>query len=496
MPESINPLTSFSANAFETLTLPVYDRLTKVEFFPYRISPSLAESWEISKDGLKYVFKLRENVYFHETEQFKPTRPLNTNDVLFTFMRQINNAHPYHQTETGSYIDFFRQAMDKKIDRIKKIDDYTIEFTLKKPDSRFLTDLSHHFGSIQSAELAEKLYNIKKAKDFDVTPIGTGPFIFEKTVKNKAIIYKSNKNYWNGAPIIDQLIILSVPDPNMRRKKLLAGDCHLISSPTFEDLKKFKIYPHTEILKTKSASLGLMIINTRKSPFNYPEVREALHLAINKEKIADEIFEKKFNAINWAILPLFNVNNKTNDFYDIKKAKSLLNKAGFEEGFKTTLWISTPAPPGIPKSEKIAEYILKDWSKVGVDLQIIKINEKEYLPHLLEKTYDTALVSIPGQTNPDSYISPYLTCNAIIEGYNLSQWCDENHDQVINTSLKELELTKRQKEYQKINDIIFKESPVIPLINKNYFTAYQKNIKKIMVSPLGYHDFHRIDIGY
>jgi dipeptide transport system substrate-binding protein len=139
--------------------------------------PALAESWTVSPDSKTVTFKLRKGVKFHSNANFKPTRDFNADDVLFSWSRMADDNNPFHKITAGqTYAYFEDMGMKNIVDRVEKVDDYTVRFTLKRPEAPFLADMAMDFASILSKEYFETMQKKGTPNAADVYPIGTGPF--------------------------------------------------------------------------------------------------------------------------------------------------------------------------------------------------------------------------------------------------------------------------------------------------------------------------------
>lgn len=128
-PENFNPQLYTSGTSVDASAVPVYNRLVDFKPGTTELVPSLAESWEVSEDGKVYTFHLRKGVKFHSNKLFTPTRDFNADDVIFSFMRQKDVNHPYHNVSNGSYSNFESLEFGSLITAIDKVDDRTVRFT-------------------------------------------------------------------------------------------------------------------------------------------------------------------------------------------------------------------------------------------------------------------------------------------------------------------------------------------------------------------------------
>ena len=140
-PEGFDPGLHTAGTSFDASSQPIYNRLVEFENGTTNIIPALAESWEVSADGLEYTFKLRKGVKFHTSDTFTPTRDFNADDVIFTFDRQRLADNPYFTVSGGTWEYFNSMSMPDLIKQIDRVDDYTIKFVLNRPEAPMVAKL-------------------------------------------------------------------------------------------------------------------------------------------------------------------------------------------------------------------------------------------------------------------------------------------------------------------------------------------------------------------
>lgn len=180
-PETFNPQLVTSGTTIDATSNQLYDRLLTYQGTENTLTPAIAKSWHVTKDGEKITFYLRKDVAFHQTDYFTPTRFLNADDVLFSFNRMLDAEHPFHFVSGGSYPFFQNIGLKDLVENIEKINDYTIRFNLTHADNAFLANLATDYAIILSAEYAEQLTAQKTKANIDTYPIGTGPFKLKLT---------------------------------------------------------------------------------------------------------------------------------------------------------------------------------------------------------------------------------------------------------------------------------------------------------------------------
>ena len=291
-PEGFDPALYTAGTTFDASAHPVYNRLLEFKKGTTQTEPGLAESYEISDDGLQYTFKLRKGVKFQTTDFFTPTREFNADDVVFSFERQWKEDNAWNKYVEGASWEYFAgMGMPELLDKIEKVDDYTVKFTLKRKEAPFLANIAMSFASIVSKEYADKLQADGKMNELNQKPVGTGPFTFVGYQQDAVIRYKKNADFWGEAPKIDDLVFAITTDASVRFQKLKAGECHLMPYPNAADVEAMKADPALKVSEQEGLNVAYLAYNTTQAPFDKVEVRKALNMAINKQAIVDAVFQ-------------------------------------------------------------------------------------------------------------------------------------------------------------------------------------------------------------
>ncbi len=302
-PASFNPALVTAGTDFDASSRPVFNRLVEFERGTTEIVPALAESWNVSDDGLSYTFNLRKGVKFHTTKEFTPSRDFNADDVLFSFNRQLQADHKFHEVSSGTYVYFENMDMPNLLKSVEKIDDHKVKFTLNVPEAPFIANMGMDFASIHSAEYADKMLAAGTPERLDLDPVGTGPFQLVAYQKDAVIRYKAHPDYWGGKAAIDNLIYAITPDPSVRYQKVKAGECHVMPYPNPADLAAMEADPDIKVLSQEGLNVGYLAFNTEREPFTDKRVRQALNYAVNKQAIIDVVFQGAGKAAKNPIPP-------------------------------------------------------------------------------------------------------------------------------------------------------------------------------------------------
>ncbi len=468
----------------------IYDPLVNTNPGSNAIVPALATSWNISKDGKVYTFHLRKGVKFQTTKYFKPTRNFNADDVVFTFDLQRNKKNPFHKIGNSMFGYYYSLGFPKLIKSIKKLDDYTVQFTLSRAESPFLAELSIVSFSIISKEYAYQILAQKKdIMTLSNQPVGTGAFSFYSYKKDSVLRMLAFKDYWRGKVDADRLSFLIVPNDSTRTVQLQKGDCDIIAYPNPADLQKLKKDPNVNVQTVTGANTGFLGINVAKKPFNNVLVRRALSYAVDKQTIIKTIFRGYAKEADNLLPPSvwgYNANIAKYKF-NLKKAKALLIKAGYPHGFSVTLWAMPVARAYMPNARRTAEIIQADWKKIGVNVKIISYDLGEYLRKLHQdlKNKDIFFMGWTGDIgDPDNFLYSVISCSAAQGGTNHGNYCNKKFDSLLYKAKRTSNRKLRTGYYKKAQAILAKDAAIIPLAHALILHASRKRISNYTPDPI------------
>lgn len=496
-PSSFNPQIVTDGTSYNASSKPVYNRLVEFKHGETTTTPGLAESWTVSKDNLKYTFKLRKGVKFHTTAYFKPTREFNADDVMFTFNRQWKKDHPFHKIGGGTYEYFDSMDMPKTIKDIKKIDNMTVEFTLAAPEAPFIANLAMDFASILSAEYAELLLKAKTPEKMDIYPVGTGPFVFKEYVKDSTIRYTAHPDYFRGKAKLDNLVFAITPDPSVRFQKLKTGECHFIAEPSPQDLPAMKKDSKFTVLNQAGLNVAYLAFNVKKKPFDNVILRKAFNHALNRKSYIDAIYMGNAIVAKNAIPPtMWSYMQSLNDYdYNPEKAKTLLKQAGFEKGLTVELWTMPVSRPYNPNGKKMGEMMQADLAKVGVTAKLITYDWPTYLEKSKQGEHQLLQMGWTGDNgDPDNFLNVLLGCAAVEGASNRAFWCDPKFDDIVRKAKSVTNTSERTKLYQEAQKVFKDQAPWVTLAHSTVHRAMLKNVSGYKIDPLGSDSFYEVDL--
>lgn len=487
-PKSFSPALEMDGISYNASSQQVYNRLVEFKRGSTEIEPALAESWEVSEDGLTYTFKLRKGVKFHSNKVFSPSRDFNADDVLFSFNRQFDQNHPYHKVSNATYPYFKAMKFPDLLKSVEKVDDYTFKITLNKKDATFLSSLGMDFISIYSAEYADKMLKAGKPETIDTDPIGTGPFVFAGYQLDQRSRYLANKDYWKGKADIDRLVFEIVPDATTRYAKLQAGSCDLIDFPNATDIAKMKTDPKVNLLSQEGLNIAYVAFNTEKAPFDNVKVRQALNYAVDKKAIIDIVYQGAGVAAKNPLPPtIWGYNNEIkDDEYNPEKAKQLLAEAGYPNGFETELWVQPVVRASNPNPRRMSEIIQSDWEKIGVKAKLVSYEWGDYIKRTKAGELTAGTYGWSGDNgDPDNFLSP-LFGSANVGNSNYARFKNAELDALLEKAIGLSDKGERAKLYEQAQVLLKEQAPWINVAHSINFAPTSKRVIDYKQSPFGY----------
>lgn len=494
-PEGFNPQMVISSTTIDATSNQLYNRLITFNDVTNDVSPSIAKSWHITRDGTKITFYLRQDVDFHHTSYFTPTRKLNADDVLFSFNRILDTEHEYHDVSGGNYPFFERINFSDLVEDIEKINDYTVRFTLSRPDSSFLANLATSFAVILSAEYAEYLSENYMQQQIDMLPIGTGPFKYKEYRAGAFIRYAVHETYWQNNINIEQLLFDITPSNTGRLTKLLAKECDIVAYPIAHGIITER--PDLILDEITSFNIAYLGFNTTQPPFDNKLVRKAISFAIDKEAIINAIYFDKADIARTIIPPASWAydNNIDPKEYSINEAINILNAAGYPDGFTMNLWAIPEQRAYNPDAITMAKLIAGDLEKIGINVNIIyDYDWNTFIQLISERQHHAVLLGWTAEhPDPDNFFTPLLSCASSSRGYIGTFWCNEEADSLIKQSIQTHDIEQRKALYSKVLKIAEDELPLIPIAHSKRFQARSKNISGQVLKPFGGVDFEEVN---
>lgn len=449
----------------------LFNGLMDYEAGTYNLEPDLAKSFTISSDGKVYTFKLREDVKFHNG------RKLTAEDIKYSIERAIN---PKTQSPGQGFfwsIKGFDEMVAGKATELSGmtvVDPYTLKIELSRPDATFLHVMAINFAFAVPKEEIEKY-----GQDFGTHPVGTGAFKMKEWRLGQRVVYERNPDYYKtGLPRLDKIIFEVGQEPTVALLRLQQGEVDILGDgiPPARFLQ-VKNDPKNADLIIEGGQLhtGYVSMNVRIKPFDNRKVRQAVNMAINKQRIC-KIINNRAVPANQPLPPAMPGYDKNYRGYpfDPAKAKALLAEAGFANGFTTELYANNTDP-----NPRIAQAIQRDLAEIGITAEIKTLaqstviaagGEEDQAPMI----WSGGMAWIADFPDPSNFYGPILGCGGAVKGgWNWAWYCNEKLDALAakadamsDPAMK----TEREELWRSIFIELMEDAPWAPVFNEQRFT--------------------------
>ncbi|MFS2200652.1 ABC transporter substrate-binding protein [Pseudomonas sp. Pseusp3] len=492
-PEGFDMVQYTTAVTADAVAETIFNRLADFKPGTTDVIPALAQSWDISEDGLTYTFHLRKGVKFHTTEYFKPTRDMNADDVVWSFQRQLDPNHPWHKLSSVGFPYFESMGFKELLKNVEKVDDNTVKFTLTRREAPFLADIAMAFSSIYSAEYADQLLKAGKTGDLNNKPVGTGPFVFQRYNKDAQVRFKANPDYFRGKAPADSLIFAIATDNNVRLQKLKANECQVALYPKPDDIPSIRKDTKLKVDELNAMTVAYIAINTTHKYLSDVRVRKAIDIAFDKEAAVNALFGKgnATAAVNPFPDTLLGYNHDLkNPPRDLDKARALLKEAGVPEGTVFTLFTRNGGGATNPNPMLGAQMMQADLAKIGIKIDIRVMEWGEMLKRAKNGEHDMVSAGWAGDNgDPDNFLTPMLSCEAARNGENYARWCNDKFQALIDKAREKTDPAERAALYEQAQVIFNQDQPWISLAHTRMFTAMRNNVEGYHISPLTTNNF-------
>lgn len=461
-PRNLNPLDSVQGVQSQLFRM-IYNRLLQYDigFFTGPPQPSLAESYEVSEDGLTFTFHLRQDVVWHDGE------PFTAEDVAFTYTMAVHPDNPTFwgpSLSTLKGLGAFQSGAAESIEGLTVVDEYTIQITLETPSMSLLDTLAfvgilpkHVLSEVPAAEFAQNEFFIK-------SPVGTGPFKVTEVAEDQYIRLERNDAYFLGAPKLAGINFF-YPDSTTVAAGFETGEIDLSSSVPAADIERFLDNPDYNVVFQPSSVFCNVTANVERIPKN---VRHAIQFAIDRQTITDELFlnsqlsQPFYHHLGQEFLQP-NPHEKELT-YDPDKARELVQAA-----IDADEWEADHVLDYIFSGEEPSEEILfiqQFLADIGLNSELRGVGDRAAFNQTYLEEHDFDIVSGCNAYGPEpDSVNIYYKCGygAAEGGYNASLFCNERADELLEAGRAEINPEARIAIYQELQGILDEEAAIIPI---------------------------------
>jgi ABC-type transport system substrate-binding protein len=432
----------------------------------------LAEDYSISEDGTVYTFTLKKGVTFHNGRELKAS------DVKYSLERTVNPKTQSPGAGFFSSIAGYEAMAEGKADSLSGIEvigDYQVKITLSEANATFLHIMAINFASVVPKEAVEQW-----GEDFGKHPVGTGAFSLDDWKLGQRLVFKKNPDYFNkGLPYLDSITFEVGQDPSVALLRLEKGDVDIAGDgvpparflqfrkdPKFKDMLVVGDQLHT----------GYLTLKTTLAPFDNVKVRQAVNMAISKDRIV-RIINGRATPANQPLPPAMpGYNGDYRGYaYDVEGAKKLLAEAGFTDGFDTELYVMNTDP-----QPRIAQSIQQDLAKVGIRAQIKSLAQANVIAAGSQQdqapmVWSGGMAWIADFPDPSNFWGPILGCAGAVDGgWNWSLYCNKELDALAakaDSMAKPEQEAERIALWKKVFTDTMADAPWVPIFNEQRFSV-------------------------
>lgn len=430
----------------------------------------LAESWDISEDGKTYTFHIRDGVKFSDGEI------CDANAIKANFDAIIENKDRHTWLE-----------MMNLLVGVSAPDEKTFVIELSEPYYPLLTELG---VTRPFAMISPKAMKDGSTKDGVDAYIGTGPYVLTDFVTDEYAVFEANENYWGEQPAIKKITVKVIPDNQTRILALEKGEIDMIFGKNMIDADAINQYQGNENFKVELSdptSTRQIVLNTTREVLAEKEVRQALQYATNKQAISEGIFyglEKPADTLFAETIPYCNIGLAPYE-YDVEKAKSMLEEAGWSAGSDGVLEkdgqklkIDLLYNSDSVTEKAISEYLQSEYAKIGISLNIHGEEEQSYRDNMKAGNFDMVFNICWG--TPYDPQSSLAAMRAPVYGDYAAQLGLEDKaeiDEAITNILVSTDEAERQELYKFVLTRLHEDAVYIPLTYECNKAIYRSDLK-------------------
>ena len=426
----------------------LHDALVKP--MPGNIStPSLAESWSVSKDGLNYEFVLRKNAKFHNGD------PVTAEDVKFTFER---------------YKGASARLLKEKMKEVQVVAPNRVRFVLKEAWPDFIA--FYGTSATGASWIVPKKYIEKVGEEaYKKAPVGAGPFKFVSFQPGIELVLDAFPDYWRKPPQVKRIIMKSIPDESTRAAAVKTGEvdiAFLFVGAAAEDLKRSPNVKITAPLLYGIYWLDFLDQWDPKSPWHDKRVRQAASLVIDRNAINQAEMLGYGKPAGAFVPPEFEFALKVEPpALDVKRAKQLMTEAGYANGFDAG--DLTPLPPYTSLAETVGGYL----QGIGIRTRVRTMERATFMTNWHEKKIKGLLIGATGAAgNAAARLEPFFTKSGLYAYGSLPEI-----DDLFQQQAKELDRKKREATLHQIQKIVIDQAMVAPIFQQGFIWGVNARVE-------------------
>ena len=490
-PDTLNPAYAYLTQSYVIFDL-IYNALT-TEAPDGKYIGGLAKDWSVAADNLTWTIHLKDGIQWHNGEAFK------ADDIVWAINAVME--HPDWWSSTSNYANGFKE--------VKALDDKTVQIVTEYPIGNMEYRLSFLYAlyppDFKGYQSAEDLQNFN-----NFNAIGTGPFKINTVDIDKGIlILDANKDYFDGAPQIDQIIFQKFDNADALVQALKVGDIDVVYEVPATAFETVKGFDNVTAVDQEGRYFNELILNSvadtndpapkRNPAILDPAVRLAIASAVNKQDLVDVVLQGIGTPGDTIVPPTLgggfwhNPNIKEAQ-YDIAAANKILEDAGYKMGSdgvrakgNTRLEFRLQFPTQNPVYPRIADMLASSFKQVGIQSNVEAV-DTDSLTAAVTPTgdYDMVIWGWGPDPDPDFILSVMTTDQFVSGGWSDSGYHNAEYDKLYLAQQQAVDKNERQKIVWKMQEMVFNDRPYIVLYYEKNLQAYRSDrFTGFVESPLG-----------
>lgn len=453
----------------------IYDSLYDLDE-NYEPVPRAAESYEVSDDACTYTFHLREGITFTDGAA------LNADAVVSNYQAAIDPANNWRRRRM--FIETIDENTENtRVDACTAVDEYTVEFHLPNPYAPFMNSITQ-FYLISPKALADSEW------DYSKKSAGSGPYVLEEYAQGDHVSIVRNEDYWGEAPSIDRIDFRVVPEAGSRIAALQTGEATAIYPMPTDQVATVRSAGDINMISIPSTTMRYVTLNTNYEPLSDVRVRQALNYAFDQEEYCRVMYSGAATPAT-SVLPEIVPGYKAQTPYevDLDKAKSLLEEAGYADGFEVDI-----IGDNSTQETKGMTFVMQQLENIGVTVNV-KPNEAATNAELAAAPEDETTLHMWyvnwSQSDADGFMRSLLsTAMTPPTGYNTAFWKNEEFDSELEAGNAAPTEDEQNQHYGTCQDIVWPECPWLYLASDNTLLSYKAYLNGIKYVPQGIDVIH------
>ncbi|MFZ1467799.1 MAG: ABC transporter substrate-binding protein [Paracoccaceae bacterium] len=437
----------------------VFDVLVRVNNAGSELVPGIAESWEVSPDGLTYTFKLRDS-------KFSDGTPVTSEDVAYSLAR-------IRDSELSLWSDSYKIIAD-----MQTPDPKTLVITLSGPSAPFLSTLAMPGASIVSKAAMEAMGEAAFAEK----PIGSGAFMVDEWRRGDRVILKKNPDYWDAGNVsLDGVEWISIPDDNTRMLAVQAGELDAAIYVPFSRVAELKADPNLTVVSDPSTREDHLLLNHEHPFLDNPKVREAIDYAIDKKAIVEAVTFNLATVAN-SYIPagaLYHSDDNGARGFDPEKAKALLAEANVGP-----ITLNYVVDAGDQTQEQVAILVQQQLANVGITVTLQKVDPSQTWDMEINGDYDIGMnYWVNDILDPDQKTT-FVLGHDVNMNY-MTRYQNDTVKELVAAARLEMDPAKRETMYAEIQKLAKADTHWIDLYYSPFISVTNKGVTNFGQNPLG-----------